>query len=196
MALFNFNIRNPAATVPIRITLTGLYTPNQQEDARILALRQERQRFADLMNRRPIKQVFTDIENVMNQAVPGVFRRNRILFNIIDDDVEAAYPFTINAELRTYTQTLTFHVKAYPTAGLQFDQNTFINLVIDKEEAVQNYVNGLAIYNRSLVNQAFFQDDPNVQVLMNQAGGKRKVQKTYRHRRNYKKSRKQTKNRK
>jgi hypothetical protein len=195
MALFNFNILNPAATVPIRITLTGLYTPNQQEDARNLALRQERQRFADLMNVRAIKQIFTDIENVMNDIVPGLFRRNRILFNIIDDDLEA-YPFNINAGQRTYTQTLTFHVKAYPTAGLQFVQNTFINLVIDKQGAIENYVNGLAIYNRSPRNQAFFQDDPNVQVLMNQAGGKRKIRKTYRRRRTHKKTRKQIKNRK
>jgi hypothetical protein len=195
MALFNFNILNPAATVPISITLTGLYNPNQQEDARILALRQERANFAQLMSAIRVKAIFDEIGTAMSAAVPGLFARRRIFFNRVEDDVEI-YPFQINAEQGTYTQTLTFHVKAYPKPGVPFDRDQFVNLVLAKREALENYVNALPIYNRSEVNQAFFQGDPNVQILMNQAGGKRRVRKSRKHRRSHKKSRKQTKNRK
>jgi hypothetical protein len=195
---FNFNIRNPAATVPIRISLTGQFNagafaaPDALSRERVLSL--ERSRLGALLNTREIKTMFDDIGNAMNPPnPPRLFNRNRVLFGLFEANIDAQegveqYPYVIDLPNNTYTQTLTYTVNAYPNPGMPFDVNDFTNRVIEKQGALNNILNGpnFRIYDRGDRPQ-YFQGPPNIVLQMNQAGGRKRVQR---------KSRKSSKGRK
>jgi hypothetical protein len=192
---FNFNIRNPGATVPIRITLTGQFNvnafaaPDALSREQVLSL--ERSRLGALLNTREIKTMFDDIGNAMNPPnPPRLFNRNRILFSLFEPNINAQdgveqYPYVIDLPNNTYTQTLTYTVKAYPNPGIPFDVNDFTNRVIDKQGTLNNILNGpnFRIYDRGDRPQ-YFQGPPNVILQMNQAGGRKQVQRKRRKSRN------------